>query len=228
MSNAALAALDDTLYPQIWAGQTFDSPQALLIALLTNQIKLDPNDFTKLLLNNPRYQEWINSTVFGRYIERNFAAFYRQSEDSFNMDMPALFRRELMRHAQFLPLGQVLFVAGNMPNLARRDKFFSSTLNPATVIVDAQKIQQAMITSGRARGHELIVNQVTVRGTQVLGFPIRHNKRTRERTRNEVLVLDFAELRLIDERLIERQNDSTAKKNSTIDGAIVLRDYEIR
>lgn len=223
MSHATLAALDNTLYPQVWEGQAFESPQALLLALLTHQIKLDPDDFTKQLLNNASYQEWINSTVFGRYIERNFAAFYRQTEDSFNVDMPALFRRELMRHAQFLPFAQTLFVAGNLPNQTRRDKYFTSTLNPATAIIGAKKINLAAIKSGRASRYELIVNQVTVQSNQVLGFPIRHNKRTSERTRNEVLVLDFKDLRLVNERIFDEH-----KKSSTINGVIILRDYEIR
>ncbi len=53
----------------------------------------------------------------------------------------------------------------------------------------------------------------------MLGFPIRHNKRTSERTRNEVLILDFNDLRLVDEQSIERSNT---------DSSLLLRFYELR
>lgn len=49
----------------------------------------------------------------------------------------------------------------------------------------------------------LIINQITITGKQVLGFAIRHNKRTSERLRNEVLILDFQDLRLVNEQAIE-------------------------
>ncbi|BFM04404.1 hypothetical protein Psyaliredsea_30510 [Psychrobacter alimentarius] len=52
-------------------------------------------------------------------------------------------------------------------------------------------------------GSEMIINEIKITGKQVLGFPIRHNKRTSERLRNEVLILDFQDLRLVNERTIE-------------------------
>ncbi|WP_261871133.1 hypothetical protein [Psychrobacter sp. JCM 18901] len=50
---------------------------------------------------------------------------------------------------------------------------------------------------------KLIINQITITDKQVLGFAIRHNKRTSERLRNEVLILDFQDLRLVNEQAIE-------------------------
>lgn len=68
----------------------------------------------------------------------------------------------------------------------------------------------------------LIINQITITGKQVLGFAIRHNKRTSERLRNEVLILDFQDLRLVNEQAIEDI------KKSNIDDSILLRSYEMR
>ena len=217
MSITTLLDLDDSLYPQVWEQQTFDNPQALLIALLTQRITIEPLAFTKQLQNNEFYQEWINTSVFGRYIQRSFAAIYHQSEDSFNMDIPVLFRRELMRHGQYLPLEQILFVAGDMPKKARQEKLFTTTLNPATVIVGAQKLKTS----------QAIVNQIRVTSKQVVGFPIRHNKRTSERTRNEVLILGFDDLRLVDEQSISRDFEKSSESSST-DRSILLRSYELR
>ena len=226
MNRATLSGLDNSLYPQIWEQQTFANPHSLLMALLTGGLVLDPKDFTKQLLANDTYQDWIHASVFGRYIQRSFAAFYSQTEDNFNMDMPALFRAELMRHAQYLPLGQVLFIAGNIPKSARFDKLFTSTVNPATAVLGAQKIKQDALKSGRENSHTLIVNQIKVVGKQVVGFPIRHNKRTSERTRNEVLVLEFHDLRLVNEQVLSSEKlTNTAMPNDT---AVLLRYYELR
>lgn len=224
MSRSTLSALDTSFYPQTWSQQTVIDPQSLLIALLTGDIEIDPKQFTKLLLKDSVYQEWINATVFGRYIQRSFTAFYRQTEDSFNMDMPALFRRELMRHAQFLPIAQTLFVAGDIPKSARLDKLFTTTVNPATALDDAQKISQNAVKSGRLLSQEIIINKIKVAGKQIVGFPIRHNKRTSERTRNEVLILDFNDLRLVSEEVVEA---SAIKKSNTAE-TILLRYYELR
>ena len=57
-----------------------------------------------------------------------------------------------------------------------------------------------------------------------MGFPIRHNKRTSERTRNEVLILDFRDLRLVNEEGIE----TSEIKKSNIAETILLRYYELR
>ena len=217
MSIKTLPDLDNSLYPQVWEQQSFESPKALLMALLTQRTSIEPLAFTKQLQDNEAYQEWINTSVFGRYIQRSFAAIYHQSEDSFNMDIPVLFRRELMRHAQYLPPSQVLFVAGDMPKKARQEKLFTTTLNPATVIVGAKKLMSA----------QTVINQIRVTSKQVLGFPIRHNKRTSERTRNEVLLLGFDDLRLVDEQSIDKCFEKSSESSST-DRPILLRSYELR
>jgi len=224
MSRATLASLDMSLYPLVWQQQTFIDSHQLLLAILTASIDLTAEAFAKQLLKNHTYQEWINATVFGRYIQRSFAAFYQQTEDSFNMDMPALFRTELTRHAQYLPLNQTLFFAGEMPKSVRQEKLFTTTVNPATAVVAAQKLHQHSLQSGRASHPPLIINQLTIAGKQVMGFPIRHNKRTSERTRNEVLILGFHDLRLVNEELIE----TSEIKKSNIAETILLRYYELR
>ena len=218
MGKLTLPLLDSSLYPQSWQQQTFTDPPALLLAMLEAEDMADADAFTKQLLANEVYQDWINSSVFGRYLHRNFTAFYRQTEDSFNTDMPALFRRELMRHAQYLPLEQVLFFAGDLAKSVRQTKVLITTLNPATVIINAQQLSAKFTLNNPT----MIINQVVIKGKQVLGFPIRHNKRTSERTRNEVLILDFQELRLVDEENV------MAKKRSNIEASILLRSYELR
>jgi hypothetical protein len=218
MSKTILPLLDSSLYPQVWQRQTFTNPQTLLTAMLTADITPDAHAFTQQLLANDTYQEWINSTIFGRYLHRNFTAFYQQAEDSFNSDMPALFRQELMRHAQYLPLEQTLFFAGDLPKSVRQTKVLTTTVNPATAVINAQKTAEKE-TMSHSR---TIVNQVKIVGKQVLGFPIRHNKRTSERLRNEVLVLDFQDLRLVNELNIE------GIKKSNIDHSILLRSYDLR
>lgn len=218
MGKSMLPLLDSSLYPQFWQQQTFTNPQALLLAMLTADITADANFFTRQLLANNTYQDWINSSVFGRYLQRNFTAFSQQTEDSFNIDMPLLFRQELMRHAQYLPLEQVLFFAGDLPKSVRQTKVLSTTVNPATVIINAQKVSAKSTINNLT----MIINQIVIRGKQVLGFPIRHNKRTSERLRNEVLILDFQDLRLVNEM------NTIAKKRSNIDETILLRSYELR
>ncbi len=190
----------------------------MLPATLSRDVTIDASAFTKQLLADDVYQEWINTTVFGRYLHRNFTAFYQQTEDSFNTDMPALFRQELVRHTQYLPLGQILFFAGDMPKSVRQTKTLTTTVNPATAIINAQNLAQKL-TVNTSR---LIINQITITGKQVLGFAIRHNKRTSERLRNEVLILDFQDLRLVNEQAIEDI------KKSNIDDSILLRSYEMR
>ena len=218
MNKSNLPLLDSSLYPQIWQQQMFNSPQALLLEMLTADITADADAFTKQLLKNDTYQDWINSSIFGRYLQRNFTAFSQQTEDSFNADMPLLFRQELMRHAQYLPLEQVLFFAGDMPKSVRQIKVLSTTVNPATAIINSQKVS----AKSTINNPTMIINQIVIRGKQVLGFPIRHNKRTSERLRNEVLILDFQDLRLVNEMNIR------GKKRSNIDETILLRSYELR
>ena len=218
MGKLTLALLDSSLYPQSWQQQIFTNPRALLLAMLMTENMPDAEAFTKQLLANGVYQDWINSSVFGRYLHRNFTAFYRQTEDSFNTDMPALFRRELMRHAQCLPIEQVFFFAGDLAKSVRQTRVLITTLNPATAIIDAQKVS----AKSTMNNPTMIINQIVIKGKQVLGFPIRHNKRTSERTRNEVLILGFQELRLINEENV------IAKKRSNIEATILLRSYELR
>ena len=218
MGKLTLALLDSSLYPQSWQQQIFTNPRALLLAMLMTENMPDAEAFTKQLLANGVYQDWINSSVFGRYLHRNFTAFYRQTEDSFNTDMPALFRRELMRHAQCLPIEQVLLFAGDLAKSVRQTRVLITTLNPATAIIDAQKVS----AKSTMNNPTMIINQIVIKGKQVLGFPIRHNKRTSERMRNEVLILDFQELRLVNEENV------MAEKKSNIDATILLRSYELR
>ena len=217
MGKLTLPLLDSSLYPQIWQ-QKFTNPQALMLAMLTAESMPDAKAFSKQLLANDTYQDWINSSVFGRYLHRNFTAFYQQTEDSFNLEMLVLFRQELMRHAQYLPLEQVLFFAGDLPRSVRQTKILTITVNPATAVINAQKMNKKFSMNSPST----IINQITVIGKQVLGFPIRHNKRTSERTRNEVLILDFQDLRLVHEINVR------AKKRSNIDETILLRSYELR
>ena len=218
MNKSTLPLLDSSLYPQVWQQQTFINAQALLMAMLAGDITPDAQAYTKQLLANDTYIEWVNSTIFGRYLHRHFTAYNQQTEDSFNVEMPAIFRQELTRHAQYLPLEQTLFFAGDLPKSVRQTKLFTTTVNPATAIADAQKM-----TKKEVKGHSrVIVNQVKAVGKQVLGFPIRHNKRTSERLRNEVLILDFHDLRLVNETTIE------AIKKSNIESSILLRSYELR
>ena len=226
-ARSTLPNLDDSLYPFPWQPITaqgcdnvgFESPQVLLMAIINTESSPNTQDFCQHLQANDVYQEWINATVFGRYIQRNFAAFYCQNEDSFNVDVPELFRHELKRYGQYLPVGQILFIAGQIPESARREKLFTTTINPATAMIAAQKINQDAIKKGRLNPQVLIMDQIKVIGRQVLGFPIRHNKRTSERTRNEVLILDFNDLRLVGEQSIERSNT---------DSSLLLRFYELR
>ena len=218
MNKSNLPLLDSSLYPQIWQQQNFASPQTLLMEMLTADITLDADAFTKQLLANDIYQDWINSSVFGRYLHRNFTAFSQQTEDSFNIDMPSLFRQELMRHAQYLPLEQILFFAGDLPKSVRQTKTLTTTVNPATAVINAQKLSRKV----RMNNPITIINQIVVKGKHVLGFPIRHNKRTSERLRNEVLILDFQELRLVNEENV------SSKKRSNIKESILLRSYELR
>lgn len=226
MSRSTLALLDSSLYPQVWQQQIFTSPKALLLSMLSatlsRKVTIDASAFTKQLLADDVYQEWINTTIFGRYLHRNFTAFYQQTEDSFNTDMPALFRQELVRHAQYLPLGQVLFFAGDMSKSVRQTKMLTTTVNPATTIINTQKMSHNLAQNLTVNTSRLIINQITITGKQVLGFAIRHNKRTSERLRNEVLILDFQDLRLVNEQAIEDI------KKSNIDDSILLRSYEMR
>ena len=233
MNHSTLAELDSSLYAQIWEQQTFSNAQLLLLAMINGNITPDPYVFTKTLQDNEVYQDWINATVFGRYIQRSFAAFYQQTEDSFNTELPALFRHELHRYGQYLPQEQILFVAGKIPDSARHEKLFTTTINPATAVLTAQQLPQltnkpTFLNSNKPNTQDIIVNQIRVTGKQVLGFPLRHNKRTSERIRNEVLILDFNDLRLVDEQVVEKELEGQSNIVLSENNSILLRCYELR
>ena len=237
MNHSTLAELNSSLYPQVWEQHTFISSQSLLLAMLNGSITPDPYAFTQTLQDNDVYQDWVNATVFGRYIQRSFAAFYQQTEDSFNTELPALFRHELHRYGQYLPLEQILFVAGKIPDSARHEKLFTTTINPATAVLAAQILTQsvkpsAFLNSNKPNTQDIIVNQIRVKGKQVLGFPLRHNKRTSERIRNEVLILDFNDLRLVDEQIVNQEKQKELEGHSNIvlseNNPILLCFYELR
>lgn len=229
MSKTTLAALDVSLYPQVWAQQTVADANALLLAMLQGHICPDANAFAKRLLADDCYQQWINFTVFGRYLQRSFDAFYRQSEDSFNADLPDLFRRELMRHAQYLPQGQVLFFAGQLPSSVRQEKLLTTTINPATALLNAQKPPRPRSYQPAVQTDGIIINQVKVTGRQVLAFPVRHNTRTRARSRNEVLILDFHDLRLVAEDTITQEvipKPKTASNTMLMRASVLTRFWQ--
>ncbi|ALF59550.1 hypothetical protein [Psychrobacter urativorans] len=231
MNHSTLAELDSSLYPQVWSQHTFTDAQSLLLAMLNGSITPDPYAFTQILQDNEVYQDWINATVFGRYIQRSFATFYQQTEDSFNVELPELFRHELHRYGQYLPLGQILFVAGNIPERARREKLFTTTINPATAVLAAQQLHQsAFLNTKKSNTQAIVINQIRVIGRQVLGFPLRHNKRTSERIRNEVLILDFNDLRLVDEQIVNKEKCKEGESNIALleNNSILLRFYELR
>lgn len=228
MNHSTLTALDSSLYPQVWAQQVFNEPTSLLIAILTGAVSPDAKAFAQNLQDNNTYQDWINATVFGRYIQLQFAAFYQQTEDSFNADLPELFRHELNRYGQYLPVGQILFIAGKIPEQARGEKLFTTTLNPATAVLAAQQLSKLSSKSNLLDNQTVTINQIRVTGRQVLAFPLRHNKRTSERIRNEVLILDFHDLRLVDEQIINEKLEEEKNIALSDNSAIVLRFYELR
>ena len=215
--SPALPSLDDTFYPLIWQQQSFNSAQHFLLDILehltlnqtpethdSNTYYIGANlrpyqkQFSQLLSQNQTYQGWINYTVFGRYVQRSFSAFYQQSEDVFNTDMPEILKHELMRHTQILPKGQMLLRGGKLPAATRRDKFLLATLNPFQAV--DQAISQNCSASPKtktilAETHTpFILNVIEVGSETVKAFAVKHNKRTSEGLRNEVLVLDFKRL----------------------------------
>lgn len=210
---------DDHLVQSLGDSQMVDSANALLMALVTGEIVMDAQEFWQIIQANDIYQDWVNFTVFGRYVQRSFAAFYRQSEDNFNSGMPELLRYELLRHAQYLPQKQALFFAGKLPAQVRQEKLATLTLNPCTMLKDA--IEARQVTGANA----VIVNQVLTTSDKVTAFAVRHNKRTSERLRCEVMVLDFQELRLVKEQEID---DVSLYHGHPDNCPVVLRHYQLR
>nr|WP_241878723.1 hypothetical protein [Psychrobacter sp. PraFG1]UNK05294.1 hypothetical protein MN210_15590 [Psychrobacter sp. PraFG1] len=205
----ALPLLDESLYPLLWQDKSFKSAQALIAVLLQNSDLTDASSaqsiaqaqqqFSQHLQHNAHYQDWVNFTVFGRYIQRSFSAFYRQNEDVFNSDMPELLRYELMRHTQRLPVGQVLLFGGVLPKSVRQEKLLIATVNPY------QALQQALRSYSKAKATDpIIINLITAQSDKVKAFAIKHNKRTRDGRRNDVMILDFTQLVLVKEDAIKK------------------------
>lgn len=220
----ALPLLDESLYPLLWQDKSFKSAQALIAVLLQNSDLTDASSaqsiaqaqqqFSQHLQHNAHYQDWVNFTVFGRYIQRSFSAFYRQNEDVFNTDMPELLRYELMRHTQRLPVGQVLLFGGVLPKSVRQEKLLIATVNPY------QALQQALRSYSKAKATDpIIINLITAQSDKVKAFAIKHNKRTRDGRRNDVMILDFTQLVLVKEDAI--------KKNTQSDRQYLIRHYRI-
>ncbi|WP_230655708.1 hypothetical protein [Psychrobacter sp. I-STPA10] len=229
MTHPKLPLLDSSLYPFVWQDSDMqgvvDSPQQILYMIAMGNQPLSTQVYQEQLYANETYQQWINFTVFGRYVQRSFAAFYRQSEDSFNSNMPDLLRHELMRHAQYLPMTQTLFFGGELPRTARQEKLFSTTLNPFTAWQQAQD-NPALLPS---RQRCVFINLLQIASHKVLGFAVRHNKRTSERLQSEVMILNFSDLRLISEQsLCQARETSTDSDQFMPSMPVFLRRYEIR
>lgn len=214
----ALSNLDTAVYPLKWQQKSFDSAQQILTYFIDNfaatemvrdsqpQMATDlvshQKQFSQLLLQQPIYQDWINFTVFGRYIQRSFSAFYHQSEDVFNADMPEILKHELMRHTQRLPKGQVLLTGGELPRSTRSEKLLVTTLNPFKAIEQALKhnnLLQARSGKKSIEASPLLLNLITVGSDSVKAFAVKHNKHTSDAVSNEVMILDFSQLILVKE-----------------------------
>lgn len=227
-----LPKLDESLYPISVQAQVFATPSELLLAAVegiednNSHDGLGFKEFSDLLQDNDVYQHWVNFTVFGRYIQRSFSAFYRQTEDVFNADMPDLLRHELMRHTQRLPKGQVLFCGSNIPASVRQEKLIISTLSPYVAIEQAHRTVNLVGHKQQEGCRSIIVNQFTVKSDNVKAFAIKHNKRTSERYRHEVMILDFKSLRLITEKKVNEQGVTTTN-NLRKFPPVLLRFYDI-
>lgn len=227
----ALPYLDSVFYPLLWQQHLFQSAPHFLQHLIDN-LSVEPADlaisngnqypvsslagyqkqFSQLLLQQPLYQEWINFTVFGRYIQRSFSAFYRQTEDVFNAEMPEILKYELMRHTQRLPKGQVLLVGGKLPLSVRREKLLITTLNPFKAMVDA-------LSAVASVNSPYVINIITANSDKVKAFAVKHNKYTSDGGRNEVMILDFNHLILTKE--------DTHKNNAQSERSYLIRHYII-
>ncbi|WP_019674007.1 hypothetical protein [Psychrobacter lutiphocae] len=193
--------------------------------------------FSQRLQDNRVYQDWTNFTVFGRYVQRSFSVFYQQSEDVFNADMPELLRHELMRHTQRLPSNQVLLFAGQIPRNVRQEKLLMTTVNPVQALVTAihlalannqAQAKQHRQNSAQKRKQPIIINLITTVSDQVKAFAIKHNKRTQEGLRNEVMVLDFNQLILVKEDRLAWTGEIKQEADSTqSDIAYLIRHYHI-
>lgn len=267
--------LDDSLYPLHWQNSVFDDAYSVIYELLqlytnntasvdddvTAQVLIKQRQFSDLLLDDATYQAWINFSLFGRYIQRSFMAFYdtQQGLDDtsnlFTAEMPAILHQELIRHARYLPVGQTLFVANPLPKHTRNDKVLLATVNPVTAVLQAltgaakpkrANASQFIQSSHLPQQRFTVVNHIRITSNKVLAFAVKHNKRTRERYLNQVMVVDFAQLTLVKEIEIKQlvkvatqtiasnktkhsENSNCANRNQQgIDeDAIVLREYEL-
>lgn len=206
-THPILPVLDDSVYPLV--GHTaegsyhFASSEQLLFASIRGEPHPSQEQFSLHLQQNATYQQWTHFTVFGRYIQRLFAAFYAQSEDSFNADMLALLRGELQRHCQWLPIGQVLFVGGSLGAQPRQDRLLTTTLNPVAAVYHAlnpKHTQQPPPVSQKSQQPEAntVVNLLysSPNSTGIKAFAVPHNRRISTRVANEVMLLDFSSIRL--------------------------------
>ena len=229
--SPALPYLDSALYPLNWQQHSFEWASEFLEHLI-NHLSFEQPDiptphierytasslvsyqkqFSQLLLQQPLYQEWINFTVFGRYVQRSFSAFYQQTEDVFNAEIPEILKYELMRHTQRLPKGQVLLVGGKLPLSVRREKLLITTLNPFKAIIDALSVSSRATSS-------YVINLITANSDKAKAFAVKHNKRTSEGLGNEVMILDFNHLTLVKEE--------THKNNAQSEQSYLIRHYLI-
>lgn len=214
---ARFADLDSELYPITLAGQVYKDGEAVLSALLNKQtpnkqLNLFAHQFSQLLSQTDAYQQWVNFTVYGRYLERSFQAFYQQDEDDFNADMSALFLQELKRHARYLPKQQLLFASGfsqgQLDGLTREQRLLNVTVNPAFAFEQIQHSQPP--TSPR------IINLFCVASTGVLAVAIKPRQLANQRHRNELLIVDFSQLRLQQEQRL-----------TTVNGEYLLKCYHV-
>lgn len=178
---------------------------------------IEQQQFSKLLLNDDVYQAWIHYSFFGRYIQRSFKAFYDtqhgfegDKNNQFTAEMPVILHQELLRHARCLPIGQTLFVANPLPKHTRNDKVLLTTVNPVTAVLQALTASaftstnqpysnQASETSQHQHQRFRVINHIKITSSKVLAFAVKHNKRTRERYLNQVMVVDFTKLTLVKE-----------------------------
>lgn len=218
-TNAAscFAKLDSELYPITLAGQVYKDGEAVLSALLNKQtpnkqLNLSAHQFSQLLSQTDAYQQWVNFTVYGRYLERSFQAFYQQQTDDFNWGMATLLLQELKRHSRHLPKGQQLFGSGfsqgQLDGIVRQQKLLSVTVNPAFVFMQAQQCH--------SRSTPCVINIFDVHGDAVSAVAIKPRQLANQRYRNELFIVDFTQLRLTKEQRL-----------TTANGEYLLRSYHL-
>lgn len=220
IQKATFDALDEQLYPIELSGQCFANAKTLLLAILQNDLSISANEFAKHLAKQSVYQSWINFTVYGRYVERSFQAFYQQEKDDFNMEMSGLLLQELKRHTRCLPKNQVLFASGfsqkqlsqkkfgqkQLDRLAGEHRLLNVTVNPAFAVAQADGDTSTV----------KVINMFCVASTGVLAVAIKPRQLTNQRHRNELLIVDFKQLRLQQEQRL-----------TTTNGEYVVKFYQI-